>query len=708
MLRLLLPAGALLLLAAGPAVGASPRAHASAQEHAHAALEDADDLHDGRGVRTGRELTDALRELALGVRHLRGEDRRRAISLLSRPDDGNLATPADERFAPGAPVSHECSDNFCVHYVPIDAAPLDPDATTDAQAHSVLAEAEAVRTFENGTLGWAAPPSDGRLGDRGQPTDNVDIYLKELGARNLFGWAATDPEQDTQSQHSYLVLDDDFDPDQFGGMPALESLRVTLAHEYGHVLQYGYDVTADGWHYESSAVWLEQRMYPALDDWLRFVNDGRSGPGWRSLTELPLTAFDHTQDQPRNAKPYGSVVFNHFLTARYGDGGEALHRRTWELSDGLARASTGAYDRAIRDAQGPGLATDFAAFSAAVAEWRLPQAGFPLPGQLPDVERLGTLSADGAAAVLEMDHMAFALYDVPDTAAGQIRLAASFPAGTRAALALVARQGSIDGGQVTMRLAEVPSGGIGSITLDNPHSYIEGGGRITAVLVNADATHGPEYDVQQGDWKWSRDNQAVAASLTSGPAVTAQSPAPNAKNVGTRKPLRVTFSTDVTGVDAQSFSLRGPRGQAIPAAVTYVPETRTATLTPASELVDTTTYTVRLTGTIVDRSARSLPSTQWSFTTVKRGPRAALKFISKDRSAVRFRLRSSDRDRLRWTATLTSGGRTIARRSGAIRPGAARFVAVRARGRSRARLVVVLADPQGNRALLGRALRLRR
>jgi hypothetical protein len=701
-LRLLLPAAAFLLLAASPAAGASARAHAAAQQHARAALEDADDLHDGRGVRTGRELTDALRELALGVRRLRGEDRRRAVSLLSRPDDGDLETPADERFTPGLPVSHDCSQNFCVHYVT-----LAGDAATASQAQAVLAEAEVVRAFENGTLDWRQPRNDSPLGgDR-----KVDIYLKELGSRNLFGWAATDPEQDTQAQHSYLVLDNDFDPDQFGGVPALDSLRVTLAHEYGHVLQYGYDVTADGWHYESSAVWLEQRMYPALDDWLRFVNDGRSGLGWRSLTELPLTAFDHMQDQPRNAKPYGSVVFNHFLTSRYGDEGEALHRRTWELSDGLARASTGAYDRAIREAQGPGLASDFAAFSAAVAEWRLPQAGFALPGQLPDVERLGTLSADGAAAVPEMDHMTFALYDVPDTSAGRIRLAASFPAGTRAAVALVAREGSIEGGQVTTQLAELPSGGTGGVTLDDPHSYIEGGGRITAVLVNADATHGPEYDLQRADWRWSRDNQVVAASLTSdrpGPAVTARSPAPDATNVGTRKPLRVTFSTDVTGVDAQSFSLRGPRGQAIPAAVTYVPGSRTATLIPTGELADTTPHTVRLTGAIVDASATSLPATEWSFTTARRGPRAALKVVSKNRSAVRFRLRSSDRDRLRWTATLTSGGRTIARRSGAIRPGAARFVAVRARGRSRARLVVVLADPQGNRARLGRALRLRR
>ena len=164
-----------------------------------------------------------------------------------------------------------------------------------AWSRSRSLEANAVRNLENGTLGWREPPSDG--------DPQVDIYLKELGDQRLFGFAATDPGQNQLSQHSYLVIDNDFDPAQYGGAPALESLRVTLAHEYGHVLQYGYDVTADGWHYESSAVWLEQRMYPEIKDWLRFMNDSSRGGGWRSLTELPLTVLRARPGQPGCARP---------------------------------------------------------------------------------------------------------------------------------------------------------------------------------------------------------------------------------------------------------------------------------------------------------------------------------------------------------------------------------------------------------------------
>lgn len=704
-LRPLLLAAAFLVIAAVPATAAAPRAKAAAQKHAMAALEEAHDLRDGHGVRTGRELTDALRELAVGIRHLRGEDRELAVALLSRPDDNDPNAPPSEQFKSGFPVSERCSVNFCVHYVEGSA-----DIATTAQAQLVLVEAEAVRAFENGTLGWKEPLSDAPASRRRDP--RVDIYLKELGAENLFGWAATDPNQDTQAQYSYLVLDNDFDPAQYGGVPALDSLRVTLAHEYGHVLQYGYDVLADGWHYESSAVWLEHRMYPAIGDWLRFVHDGRNGGGWGSLTELPLTAFDHPNDQPRNAKPYGSVVFNHFLASRYGTAGDALQRRAWEVSDGAVRASTGAYDRAIRDASGAGLATEFAAFSAAVAEWRRPAAGFPFAAALPDIERVGSLATDGAAVAPRMDHTTFALYDVPDSFAARIRLSASLPAGTRGALALVARHGSATDGQVTTRLAELPSGGAGTVTLDDPHAYIESGGRITAVLVNADATHAPDFDVQSGDWTWSRDRQAVTAAVTTDldrPAVTGRTPAPGARRVGTTRPVRVTFSKDVTGVDARSFSLQGPRGKAVPATVRYDSSSRSAVLTPSAALADTTRYTARLTAAIADSSAAGLTPTEWSFTTARRGPRATVTVLSKSRRAVRVELRSLDRDSLGWSARLVSRrGRTVARRSGTLLPGASRMVTVRSRGLARAALVVEFRDPQANRRRVARALRLRR
>jgi len=493
----------LLALACAPVAAAAPQAHTAAQRAAEASLDETERLLDGRGVRTGRELTHSLRELSTRIRHLRGDERDRAIALLSRPTDAGA--PADERYTvPELPPL--CDANFCVHSV---GAGI--DAPSAGTAALVLAEANTVRNFENGTLGWREPPDDG--------DGRVDIYLKELGASSVFGFAAVDPGQDRQSQHSYLVIDNDFDPGQYGGADALESLRVTLAHEYAHALQYGYDVLADGWHYESSAVWMEQQIYPQIKDWLRFLEDRSSGGGWRSLTELSLTYFEPNPDgsdalDPRTAKPYGDVVWNHFLSAKYGDDGDALQLDTWRNSRGVARPSTAAFDDAIRAAGGSGLADDFGQFSAAVAEWRVPQAPFFSPADLPDVERRGTVTRRGPMARAVMDHLSFALYDVPAGSSGPLRFAGSFPEGTEAAIALVARSGSIDSGQVTTQLRHLPDGGTGGVTIDNPAPFYASGGRITAVLVNADWSHGG-WDEQIGDWHWFRDDQLATARVSS-------------------------------------------------------------------------------------------------------------------------------------------------------------------------------------------------
>jgi hypothetical protein len=250
------------------------------------------------------------------------------------------------------------------------------------------------------------------------------------------------------------------------------------------------------------------------------VDDGERGGGWRSLTELPLTYFEQRDPDdpdaldPRGAKVYGDVVWNQFLSSKYGSAGDALQRATWERSDGFESPSTNAFNEAIRAAGGPGIAEDFAEFAAAVAEWQLPASPFPTPADLPDVERRGDLVAGGPAAELRMDHLTFAFHDVPETG-GPLRLAASFPEGASAAIALVARSGTIDGGEATTELLELPDGGLGAVTIPEPAPFYASGGRVTAVLVNTDASHGPFWDEGLGDWEWSRDDQRVTARVSS-------------------------------------------------------------------------------------------------------------------------------------------------------------------------------------------------
>ena len=85
----------LALLALVPAASArefaSPHEHgaeAGPAESPEAALRKAHALSEGRGIRTGRELTPALKELAAAYDELSPADRRRARRLLARPTMG--------------------------------------------------------------------------------------------------------------------------------------------------------------------------------------------------------------------------------------------------------------------------------------------------------------------------------------------------------------------------------------------------------------------------------------------------------------------------------------------------------------------------------------------------------------------------------------------------------------------------------------------
>src|SRR5918999_1074959 len=109
-------AGILCLLIASAADAASKRAAAPRERGAaERTLSEAKRLAGGRGVRTGRELTHVLRDLAIRLPALPRDDRREARRLLARPDDA-AGSGEFTWTGPEAPTSPDCSRaNFCIH-----------------------------------------------------------------------------------------------------------------------------------------------------------------------------------------------------------------------------------------------------------------------------------------------------------------------------------------------------------------------------------------------------------------------------------------------------------------------------------------------------------------------------------------------------------------------------------------------------------------
>jgi len=412
---------------------------------------------------------------------------------LARPTD----QPDPNRNAytvPEAPRSPVCTRHFCIHWV---AEGLDAPKLVDANGNrdgdgvpdyveQVQEVAEHVHAIENVKLGWREPKSDGRKGGGRAKTD---VYLSQVGGA-LFGYAAPDRGQASKEHrlprrlHGYLVLDNDYDPREFPGTRPLENIKVTFAHEYNHILQFGYDAYQDAWFAESSAVWMEDQVYDDLDDYLRYVRR------WVRRYDTPLTAS--------SIKEYGSIVWNQWLAHRYG---REIVREAWAraLSTKPGGFSVSAYGVAIRAARGSSFGRDFARFSRDLAEWRTGDV-FPEARRFRDVSRQGSLPTNGRSLMRQLNHTTAQLLRIPARGGQAVVVDAMAPAGTEVGLALVGRVGGERRGEVISKLRFKRNGGRMSVRLRRPGRF----DRITAVLVNADAST-VGYSARLFDWSYRRD-----------------------------------------------------------------------------------------------------------------------------------------------------------------------------------------------------------
>ncbi len=403
------------------------------------------------GPATGsRDATVALRDLAVALPALSGADRLRARSLLARPTEKNDRA----YFGKEAPDSPQCNADFCVHWTNnAKNAPVSNSFLNEIAASVVLS-----RNVENNTLGWRDPKSDGRIGGRkGKGFDGqTDVYVTNLG-RRLYGYAAPDNGQRGRKRYAYLVLDNDY-----VGFPTgpLDSMRVTVAHEYNHILQFNYDVFQNVWLFEDTATWMEDKVYPAINDYINYL------PAFAKKSSRPMTGS--------SIKIYAEAVWNHWLSAKYGDD---VVRNTWEVSPKQKSFAVDAYEKAIKNAGGPGFSQELGDFFAATAEWKSNPA-FPDYTAYPDMKRSG--SVNGNTTKTKLDNTSYKLYEVNPSADPSVTLSVKAEKGTKSSISLVGRIGG--GGPVTTETTYLKKGGNGEVTLANPGVY----SRITAIVANVD------------------------------------------------------------------------------------------------------------------------------------------------------------------------------------------------------------------------------
>ncbi len=487
-------------LAQQPAVEPGPEAATAALETAEATLSG-----NLPATAPAADATVALNAVAAAAPQLEGAQRQRAEALLARPTDG----PADrygDGYPKGAPVASAASAHSCVFWVDdrrYADAPSLADSNGVADGDGVPDYVEAIlETIEYsyavevapGPLGWE-PPKPDVDGCGADPSLRADFYLKELGRAGIFGYESPDPGQTGRSQYGYLVIDNDYG--EFGFSDPLDAARVTIAHEYNHLLQQNYDSLQDVWVFEGTAVWTEEQVYPEINDYVNYVSAFAGAP------DAPITQTKAAQ----GLKIYGSAVWSHWLSGSGGDYGIESIRRAWEVSDLVDPRDFGpsAYDRAIRDRGGKGFSHEFSRFTAATAEWRAGEE-FPDATAYPEIKRKGSLDR-GDRRTFALDHTAYRVLGVGARGGAEIELKVEAEDGVRSGIALVGRQGGALSGKVTRKVRYLDSGGTGSVRLSSPGRF----DRITAVIANADAR---VKGFAGGDWVWSKDDREYRLQLT--------------------------------------------------------------------------------------------------------------------------------------------------------------------------------------------------
>ena len=176
--------------------------------------------------------------------------------------------------------------------------------------------------------GFNAPPSDAGqppndANDR-NPNGKYDLFVYDLGS-GLYGYA--DPEDwPTTPSRSFIGVNKDYSWAPSNDDPegdAKGAMKVTAAHEYHHAIQFGYDVQEETWWMETTSTYMEDEVFPVVNDNYNYL------PPWFEWSDAyGLTTFNGTHE-------YGNFIWAKRLSEDFSDD---VVREIWvedQTTDGL-------------------------------------------------------------------------------------------------------------------------------------------------------------------------------------------------------------------------------------------------------------------------------------------------------------------------------------------------------------------------------------
>jgi hypothetical protein len=241
-----------------------------------------------------------------------------------------FARPSAEEFpntidSPGGHFKiHYTTDPTNRHVVNTDYGDQNSNGITD-YVEIVARIADSVWLKEIDQLGFHPPVDDGEFewgGDSRQ-----DIYLKDLDPR-YYGITWTDGQVvgNGQQATTFMELRNHYEIlPEYDDHP-LDALRVTIAHEFFHSVQFWYDafeqedeeveLMPNAFWLEMSAVWMEEQCYDQINDYYFYLRD------YFSYVQWPLRYWDGN-----SLYPYAAAIFVIYLSDTFGAG---IVKDIWE------------------------------------------------------------------------------------------------------------------------------------------------------------------------------------------------------------------------------------------------------------------------------------------------------------------------------------------------------------------------------------------
>jgi len=137
------------------------------------------------------------------------------------------------------------------------------------------------------------------MGFNSEPLDDdgiYDIYIEDRGPGS-YGFNALD---NSQTGSTYIVIDDEYEESDYH-IPGINTMRLTVAHEFFHAVQRSYRIYPNNSNlflYEMSSTWIEDVIVPDGNDYLYWVD----------------TFFNNPSIDIDDTDGYSIALFGHYLT----------------------------------------------------------------------------------------------------------------------------------------------------------------------------------------------------------------------------------------------------------------------------------------------------------------------------------------------------------------------------------------------------------